>query len=599
MRGLPLYTTITLSLFTLSKSSIVYTNDGAIEGKLHQYNDIEYLSYRGIPYAEPPIGDLRFMPPLPKKSWTGTLDGTKQKAVCPQAESSYYKTDQMNEDCLFLNIYVPLLQTDEELLPVMFFVIGGEFNALSGYDDVMFGPQLILEQNIIVVTFNHSDIPCPISGIQIAHSADDTVMYMRVRELKIIYPLLQRAIDEQGQWFLLWRIERSLRKVHLLIIRKPRNILTQIRLMPSQPRLGALGFMSLNIPEASGNAGLKDAILALKWVNKNIQCFGGDAEKITLGGNSAGAALTHYLMLSESTSGLFQRAFLNSGSALGYRFLARHPVENAIALAKEIGIESNNKTQVLLHLKEADAFTIVEAQSTLGKGNKRNGFRTFAPFVPSIEIESTNAVLTDEPINIIKSGIPQNVPTLTGFNAKEGMKMLPAILRNVSLIEELNGDFKLCVPSDLEYPSDSEELNNLAQSIKEFYFNAENISKSNIGEFVNMITDTQFYHSTDYWIKLHKAHKESNTLYYYKFDYDGSLNWFKLTNQIDLTGPAHADELGYMFVTRMTAPLLQNATDTDNRVMQNFLSLWTNFIKYGYVCKYYIFNKRLKNSTRH
>ncbi|GBP60047.1 Juvenile hormone esterase [Eumeta japonica] len=500
MRYPPLYTTVALSLFTLSTSSIVYTNDGAIEGKLHQYNDIEYLSYRGIPYAEPPIGDLRFMPPLPKKSWTGTLDATKQKAVCPQAESSYYKTDQMNEDCLFLNIYVPLPH-NEELLPVSLFAHGGEFNALSGYDDLIYGPQLLLEQNIIVVTFNY--------------------------------------------------------------------------------RLGALGFISLNIPEASGNAGLKDAILALKWVNKNIQFFGGDAEKITLGGNSAGAALTHYLMLSESTSGLFQKAFLNSGSALGYRFLARHPVENAIALAKEIGIESNNKTQILLQLKEADAFTIVEAQSTLGKGNKRNGFRPFAPFVPSIEIESTNAVLTDEPINIIKSGIPQNVPTLTGFNAKEGMKMLPAILRNVSLIEELNGDFKLCVPSDLEYPSDSEELNNLAQSIKEFYFNGANISKSNIGEFVNMITDTQFYHSTDYWIKLHKAHKESNTLYYYKFDYDGSLNWFKLTNQIDLPGPAHADELGYMFVTRMTAPLLQNATDTDNRVMQNFLSLWTNFIKYG------------------
>lgn len=80
-------------------------------------------------------------------------------------------------------------------------------------------------------------------------------------------------------------------------------------------RLGVFGFMSLGTPEYSGNMGLKDQQLALKWVNVNIHLFGGDKNLITVFGHSAGSASTHYQVIAPSSEGLFRRAISMSGTA--------------------------------------------------------------------------------------------------------------------------------------------------------------------------------------------------------------------------------------------------------------------------------------------
>lgn len=81
-------------------------------------------------------------------------------------------------------------------------------------------------------------------------------------------------------------------------------------------RLGVLGFLSTSDDVAPGNFGLKDQVAALKWVRNNIENFGGDKNKVTIFGQSAGAASVHYHMLSPSSKGLFQQAISQSGSAL-------------------------------------------------------------------------------------------------------------------------------------------------------------------------------------------------------------------------------------------------------------------------------------------
>lgn len=135
--------------------------------------------------------------------------------------------------------------------------------------------------------------------------------------------------------------------------------------------MGALGFLSLGIEDASGNAGIKDVLLALHWVKANINLFGGNSDKTTLGGNSAGAVLVHYLTLTTKSTGLFNQAILISGSALGYRFLARHPVENAVALAKQLDIQTNDTYELLKTLKEKDAFDIIQAQKDMEQSDKK------------------------------------------------------------------------------------------------------------------------------------------------------------------------------------------------------------------------------------
>lgn len=80
-------------------------------------------------------------------------------------------------------------------------------------------------------------------------------------------------------------------------------------------RLNVFGFMSLGSDEFAGHMGLNDQQLALRWVQRHIGQFGGDAERVTLVGSSAGAAAVHFHMTSASSKGLFRRAILMSGSA--------------------------------------------------------------------------------------------------------------------------------------------------------------------------------------------------------------------------------------------------------------------------------------------
>ncbi|KAB7500352.1 Venom carboxylesterase-6, partial [Armadillidium nasatum] len=88
-----------------------------------------------------------------------------------------------------------------------------------------------------------------------------------------------------------------------------------IVLVVIQYRLGIFGFLSTEDSVMPGNMGLKDQQLALKWIKENIESFGGDSDRITIFGHSAGGASAHYHILSPGSNGLFNRAILQSGTA--------------------------------------------------------------------------------------------------------------------------------------------------------------------------------------------------------------------------------------------------------------------------------------------
>lgn len=99
----------------------------------------------------------------------------------------------------------------------------------------------------------------------------------------------------------------------------PQYLMSQdIVLVSINYRLGVLGFLSLEdvTLDVPGNAGLKDQNFALKWVQGNIGCFGGDKNNVTIFGHSAGAASVHFHILSPSSKGLFHKAIMESGVAL-------------------------------------------------------------------------------------------------------------------------------------------------------------------------------------------------------------------------------------------------------------------------------------------
>lgn len=114
-------------------------------------------------------------------------------------------------------------------------------------------------------------------------------------------------------------------------------------------RLGPFGFLSLNLPEYSGNMGLKDQLLALKWINENIGSFGGDRNRITIYGQSAGAAAVHLHTMLSASRNLFQRAIMASGSMLNpwtcskrnHTEILSKLIANEKGLVNENGIQMN------------------------------------------------------------------------------------------------------------------------------------------------------------------------------------------------------------------------------------------------------------------
>ncbi len=132
-------------------SCLVQTKSGAAQGSLE--NGV--CVWRGIPYARPPVGDLRFLPAQPAEPWEGVKDAADFGPMCPQArqmEARYGQWARMDEDCLTLNVWAP---EKAEGCPVLFFIHGGSFCEGSGADPEYDGTNLVEAGGVIVVTVNY------------------------------------------------------------------------------------------------------------------------------------------------------------------------------------------------------------------------------------------------------------------------------------------------------------------------------------------------------------------------------------------------------------------------------------------------------------
>lgn len=123
------------------------TAQGPVAGATTSYG----VAFKGIPYAKPPVGDLRFAPPEPADAWEGTLEASEFGQDCPQSGSAFNGfVDSLNEDCLYLNVYTP---SEGENHPVMVWIHGGAF--VTGSGGAAYEPQRLVEQGVVVVTLNY------------------------------------------------------------------------------------------------------------------------------------------------------------------------------------------------------------------------------------------------------------------------------------------------------------------------------------------------------------------------------------------------------------------------------------------------------------
>lgn len=193
-------------------------------------------------------------------------------------------------------------------------------------------------------------------------------------------------------------------------------------------RLGAFGFLSLDDPALNvpGNAGLKDQILSLRWVKENIAFFGGDPNNVTLFGESAGGASTHYCMLSKQSKGLIHKGIVMSGSVLCP--WAKPPRNNwAYRLAAALGYAGaeDKAADILAFLQKSSAADIVKATpSVLKKDDKHH--RVLFGFGPVVEpYDSEDCIICEDPWELMKTTWSNEIPMMIGGTSFEGLLFHP------------------------------------------------------------------------------------------------------------------------------------------------------------------------------
>ncbi|XP_036329405.1 esterase B1-like [Rhagoletis pomonella] len=345
-------------------------------------------------------------------------------------------------------------------------------------------------------------------------------------------------------------------------------------------RLGPLGFLVLDDPELDvpGNAGLKDQVMALRWVKQNCHFFGGDADNITVFGESAGAASAHYMMLTEQTRGLFHKCVLMSGTALAP--WANVPQHNwAYRLAKATGYRGENvDSQVLQHLQHCKASTMVKVCEGLLTTDERHQRLMFS-FGPTVEAyKSKHCVLPQSPVEMMRTAWGNAIPLLIGGNSSEGLLMFSEARKYPDLMTKLSEDATYLVPDDANVSAD--KRSEYGERLMRLHFGDSQPSWETVLQYADIFSYKYFWHGIQRTL-LSRLHHSNAPTYLYRFDFDSKhFNFMRIiTCGRNVRGTCHADDLSYLFYNAGAKKLKQRSAEF--RTIRRLTTMLVHFAECG------------------
>ena len=256
-------------------------------------------------------------------------------------------------------------------------------------------------------------------------------------------------------------------------------------------RLGPFGFLSMGTDSVPGNAGFRDQVMAMKWVQKNIADFGGDPDSVTIFGESAGALSTSTHLLSPMSEGLFQRAILQSGmvNKPGLPNKPEKAVEFAASFTEKLGCNSLqvDEVDVLKCLQRKSKDDILAQTNFLGSGRpwmavSDSGF-TSNPFLPG------------DPDELMASGqFNSNIELIIGNNGDDGILYYLGFYLGAESWEDLRNQFETKGPVLLFNIANSSDITTedveKANQIMEYYFGSiDNVNAEHNRSYIDMMTD--------------------------------------------------------------------------------------------------------------
>jgi bile salt-stimulated lipase len=166
-----------------------------------------------------------------------------------------------------------------------------------------------------------------------------------------------------------------------------------------------------------GNNGIKDQILALQWIQNNVEYFGGNPDSVTISGMSAGGASVHIHYLSPRSKGLFHRGISQSGTALCPWVLMENPLDKTKRIASKLGCPSGETSEMVDCLRQKPAEEIVSCVKEFLYWL----YNPFSPFGVVVDSWSSDPVLPDHPYTLLKKGQVSDLPWIASLTNFEGM----------------------------------------------------------------------------------------------------------------------------------------------------------------------------------
>lgn len=279
--------------------------------------------------------------------------------------------------------------------------------------------------------------------------------------------------------------------------------------------------------------------------------------------------------------GLFHRAIVQSGTGLSSWAINSDPALNAYNLADQLGVSYWDNEDLVAKLRELPGSVLMNTTPGPLDMEITRGIVSAFTYAPVVEpTDYTGAkLLPRHPREIMKSGDFKDVPLIIGYTDEESLFMIREQILDGSVRDIVNGNRQLVVPTTLwNVDPNSADGRAIADELWSYYLNNEQLTQDNRYEWSQLNSDIHFTWGTDQTVRLHLQQKNS-PIYYYRFSFDGSLNFLK--RRLLLTafpGAMHGDELGYMFDSS-NLPILP--TNHALVVRRRFNRMWTDFAKYG------------------
>lgn len=429
---------------------------GLVQGRIEDGLTV----YRGIPFAAPPVGELRWRPPQPAAAWGGIRLAVKFARRPIQGSGA---GPDESEDCLYLNVWTPA-KSVRDRLPVMVWIYGGGF--ISG-DTAWYTGEQLAKKGVVFVSIAY--------------------------------------------------------------------------------RVGQLGFLAhpeLSAESArhtSGNYGLLDLIAGLRWVQVNIAAFGGNANRVTIFGESAGGIAVSMLCASPLTKGLFHGAISQSGGSFGPPRPTTYPGENLkrLADAERAGVA---------FARSAGASSIADLRRLPPDRLPRGwGVGTAWPVVDGW-------VIPDDQYKLYVAGKYNDTPILVGYNSDEGASLWPP-------------------KSPEEYRAGvRRRFGPFASRLIEAY----PVAATSVPKTARDLTrDAGFGWQTWSWARLQARHATSKVFLYY-FDRHPD---YPAGSPLAGHGSSHGMDVNYVF--QHLDPTNSQLTKADFQISDAMAAYWVNFARNG------------------